>query len=227
MNKNECKRFSKGSIFEDVDCMTCDDSYECNMIHNQERMKMINENCREECKSCYELDRCYYNGKQPKYYKVCFGTFSGIDECEYCNCSNNCFNKSKEVFYVKCKQDINIKSYSSKDNIFRSGCYYIMYRVGRDVYSNLDIKLFKDYLKSEIFYKYFDFQTIALLEFEVIRNTSHLNSGVPRIEFEKGKTYKFGKFIDSDFIYDLNTLSILFKYNEIPEEFKLVIDENK
>ena len=98
--KDYCSHFGRGSIYEDISCMTCHDRMECNNINGERQMKHFMDR-HKDCIGCDNYDR------ECKGTSLCFGRIERCNE-EYCSCMNHCIDNSteKNIKNYKCKRSI-------------------------------------------------------------------------------------------------------------------------
>lgn len=144
----ECKRFGKGSIFEDMECMLCDVYNDCNAIAHEEKIKYRREKTVNDiCKTCSSISNCkHYIVKHKCDYKYIPSSIKlGYSRCSDCNCKYNCIEKYNQCTEFTCIKDIDAKTHMfghtisyTKDNKYKFIIVYYNHK-GEDYIALYDI----------------------------------------------------------------------------------------
>lgn len=143
--KDSCTHFGKGSIFEDISCMTCKNCRECNVI-NKERQKEYYMGTNKKCIGC------------ESYTHKCKGTplcFKHVEVCnEECSCMNHC---------ITCSPERNIKNYRCKEticsqygDIYEKDKVYLVLHTEYAYFAHGKYNWWKMFESSSIFEDYFE-----------------------------------------------------------------------
>ena len=145
--KDSCTHFGKGSIFEDISCMTCHDCNECNELNNK-RKKERYLSIYKECRRCNSYDRYECKGAP-----LCFGH---VELCskKYCQCMNHCIDNSdeKDIQEYLCKRSIR----SQYGDVYEKGHRYVILSTEYAYYVRLEYGWSKMFESYTIFEDYFE-----------------------------------------------------------------------
>lgn len=152
----ECKRFGKGSIYEDMECMLCEKQGQCNSIARKvEKEKRVSE-AHNDCKNCIEILHCkgYKLGLRCSSFtcNLSPGDSYGYYGCDECSCLGSCIKKyCKDVKYI-CKKDITYKRFFINETFIKGNEYTFKVFENNVIYQR-SLLTMKD---SEIFNRYFE-----------------------------------------------------------------------
>ena len=144
--KDSCTHFGKGSIFEDMSCMTCHNYAECNAI-NRKRQR---EHFMDSHKDCVGCDNYDHECKGPS---LCFGHVEVCNE-EYCQCMNHCITCSadRDMRNYKCKKSIR----SQYRDVYEEGRIYLVLHTEYAYFAHVGNGWWKMFESSSIFEDYFE-----------------------------------------------------------------------
>lgn len=144
--KDSCTHFGKGSIFEDISCMTCHNYAECNGINRKRQRENFMSN-NKKCIGCGSYDR------ECKGTSLCFGHIERCNE-EYCSCMNHC---------ITCSPNRNIRNYVCKKSIrsqygdvYEKGKTYLVLHTDYAYFAHVKHSWWKMFESSSIFEDYFE-----------------------------------------------------------------------
>lgn len=144
--KDSCSHFGRGSIFEDISCMTCHDSEMCNSI-NRRKQREHYLSIYKECRRCNSYDQ---DCKGPS---LCFGH---VELCskKYCQCMNHCIDNSdeKDIQEYLCKRSIR----SQYGDVYEKGHRYVILSTEYAYYVRLEYGWSKMFESYTIFEDYFE-----------------------------------------------------------------------
>lgn len=144
--KNSCNHFGKGSIFEDISCMTCHDCSECNGINRRKQREQFMDSH----KDCVGCDNYDHECKGPS---LCFGHAEVCNE-EYCQCMNHCITCSadRDMRNYKCKKSIR----SQYRDVYEEGRIYLVLHTEYAYFAHVGNGWWKMFESSSIFEDYFE-----------------------------------------------------------------------
>lgn len=145
--KNSCNHFGKGSIFEDISCMTCGDCRECNNI-NGERQREHFMDANKKCIGCDNYDHYECRGAS-----LCLGHIERCNE-EYCSCMNHCITCSpnRNIRNYKCKRSIR----SQYGDVYEKNKIYLVLHTDYAYFAHVNGGWWKMFESSTIFEDYFE-----------------------------------------------------------------------
>lgn len=145
--KDSCSHFGRGSIYEDISCMTCHDRMECNNINGERQMKHFMDS-HKDCIGCENYD--HYECEGPS---LCFGH---VELCskKYCQCMNHCIDNSdeKDIQEYLCKRSIR----SQYGDVYEKGHRYVILSTEYAYYVRLEYGWSKMFESYTIFEDYFE-----------------------------------------------------------------------
>lgn len=148
----ECKRFGKGSIYEDMECMLCEKCGECNLIAKKtEKEKRVLE-AHTDCKNCNEILHCkgYKIGLRCSHFIGCIDLDNYSGECDRCGCLKMCIDKSCEDVKYICTKDIFFSNI--QENFFKDEVYSFKIFENKVIYKTMTLSL----TDGNVFNKYFE-----------------------------------------------------------------------
>lgn len=144
--KYSCTHFGKGSIYEDISCMTCGDYSECNDI-NRKRQREHFMDANKKCIGCDNYDR------ECKGTSLCFGHIERCNE-QYCSCMNHCITCSpnRNIRNYVCKRSIR----SQYGDVYEKGKVYLVLHTDYAYFARVKYGWWKMFESSTIFEDYFE-----------------------------------------------------------------------
>lgn len=145
--KDSCSHFGKGTIYEDISCMTCHDRMECNNINGERQMKHFMDS-HKDCIGCENYDHYECRGAS-----LCLGHIERCNE-EYCSCMNHCITCSpnRNIRNYKCKRSIR----SQYGDVYEKNKIYLVLHTDYAYFAHVNGGWWKMFESSTIFEDYFE-----------------------------------------------------------------------